>query len=96
MEKYTYPETTFELCFYDRTGEIDSIQQYRTEEEARIALDLFNEPASTDMYKQIKLFKTEWLRIAHQTQLESLIISNNMPDILSDILLPEEYPLSLH
>ena len=67
------PTETFELTFYNRCYEIDSIQQYRTEDEARQALKLFDEPDSTDLYSRITLTKTAWHILARQKLLYELI-----------------------
>ncbi len=60
-EFYELIETTYELTFYDLNEKVDSIQQYRTETEAREAMKLFDEPASVELYSMITLTKTEWL-----------------------------------
>ena len=64
--------TTYELTFFDLIGNVDSIQQYRTEAEAREAMSLYNEPDSTNIYSRITLAKTEWYPEAKQVIMRTL------------------------
>ena len=68
------PCETYELIFYDLDGEIDSIQQYRNEKKAREVLQLFDEPASKEIYSKISLVKIEWDKQVRQYWLDSLEI----------------------
>lgn len=70
---YQVSVETYELTFYDKAEHIDSIQQYRTEEEARTAFNLFNEPDSAELYSMITLTKTEWAVNARQVFIDALI-----------------------
>ena len=54
------PETTYELTFYDRDGEEDSVQQYTDEQTGREVLSLFNEPDSEELYSRITLTAYDW------------------------------------
>lgn len=62
---------TYELAFYDHDGMIDSIQQYRTEAEAREAMNYFDEPDSAELYSIITLSKTVWSPESRNIILES-------------------------
>ena len=64
--------TTYELTFFDLCGNVDSMQQYRTESEAREAMRLFTEPDSTDIFSKITLTKTEWYAEAKQVIMRTL------------------------
>ena len=72
-EYYNVISETFELTFFDRAGGIDSIQQFWTEEDARNALSLFDEPESADLYSAITLTKTEWYVNARHIFLDALV-----------------------
>ena len=54
------PGTTYELTFYDREGEVDSIQEHTNESDACAALDLFREPDSAELYSRITLTAYDW------------------------------------
>ena len=54
------PTTTYELTFYDREGEVESIQEYTNEADAREAMDLFREPDSAELYSRIVLTAYDW------------------------------------
>ena len=72
-EVYHVISETYEVTFYDKDEKIDSIQQYRTEEEARTVFNLFNEPDSVDLYSMITLTKTEWIVNARQIFIDALV-----------------------
>ena len=61
------PGTTYELTFYDREGEVDSIQEHTNESDARAALDLFREPDSAELYSRITLTSYDWGSGTEQT-----------------------------
>lgn len=54
------PEITYELTFYDRDGEEDSVQQYTDEQTGREVLSLFDEPNSEELYSRITLTAYDW------------------------------------
>ena len=54
------PETTYEVTFYDKDGEEDSVQQHTTEESAKEIMKLFDEPDSAELYSRITLTAYEW------------------------------------
>mgnify|MGYP007070095102 CR=1 FL=1 len=54
------PETTYELTFYDRDGEEDSVQQYTDEATGREVLSLFDEADSAELYSRITLTAYDW------------------------------------
>lgn len=60
MTNIQIPETTYELIFYDRDGEEDSIQQYTDEKTGREVLNLFDEPDSAELYSRITLTAYDW------------------------------------
>ena len=54
------PTTTYELAFYDREGNEESVQQHTNEADARAAMELFNEPDSAELYSRITLSAYDW------------------------------------
>jgi len=54
------PETTYELTFYDRDGEEDSVQQYGDEAAATEAMGYFDEEDSAELYSRITLTAYDW------------------------------------
>ena len=70
----SHPKNTYELNFYDLSGNLDSIQQYRTEEDARAAMKMFDEENSAEIYSRIILIKTEWDKRVRQYWLDTLDI----------------------
>ena len=69
------PTETFELTFYNLFNKIDSIQQYRNEEEARQAMKLFDEPVSAEMYSKITLSKTKWFGTLQEVPIDKLVFT---------------------
>jgi hypothetical protein len=54
------PVITYNITFYDREGEVDSIQQHTTEESAKKIMKLFDEPDSSELYRRITLTSYDW------------------------------------
>ena len=65
--KQELPTTTYELTFYDREGEVESIRQHTNEADARDALELFREPDSAELYSRITLTSYDWGTGTEQT-----------------------------
>ena len=72
METNYIPEVTYELCFFDLFDNVDSVQQYRTEKEAREVMRLFDEQSNADIYNRIVLSKTDWCKRPEQIQLDEI------------------------
>jgi hypothetical protein len=66
------PGTTYELTFYDREGEVDSIQEHTNESDARETMDLFREPDSAELYSRITLTAYDWTT-GTETTLKTLV-----------------------
>ena len=64
-------EKTFDLVFYDLAGAEDSTQTFNDLEVAKEALQLFDEPDSTEMYSRITLVEYDW-KTRHETELKAL------------------------
>lgn len=60
MTSIQLPETTYELTFYDREGEEDSVQTYTDEVTGREVMSLFDEPGSEELYSRITLTAYDW------------------------------------
>lgn len=60
MTNIQLPETTYELTFYDREGEEDSVQTYTDEATGREVMNLFDEPDSEELYSRIALTAYDW------------------------------------
>lgn len=60
MTNIQLPETTYELTFYDREGEEDSVQTYTDEATGREVMSLFDEPGSEELYSRITLTAYDW------------------------------------
>lgn len=54
------PGITYEITFYDRDGEVDSVQQHTDEALARSILQMFDEPDSAELYSRITLTAHDW------------------------------------
>jgi hypothetical protein len=66
------PTTTYELTFYDREGEVESIQEHTNEADARETMDLFREPDSAELYSRITLTAYDWTT-GTETTLKTLV-----------------------
>lgn len=64
-------EKTYDLVFYDLAGAEDSTQSFNDFGAAEVALQLFDEPDSAEMYSRIALVEYDWTA-RKETELKAL------------------------